>query len=133
MEQTYNQSAITYIKSDLTRYYGKSDLKTFFKAYLKNSTIRWHCAFRLCHDKGIHKYIGYALWSVNSSKKKYKYLRIRKSGSVYILDMADRLQSIQRHKLEITAICLSLLRLVQMRGGSNYRRQCLYRAKCLYC
>ncbi len=74
------ENSITYIKSDLTRYYGKSNYKTFIKAYLKNSTIRWQCAFRLCHDKGVLKYVGYVLWIINRSKQRIQIPRTTEIG-----------------------------------------------------
>lgn len=41
-----------YIKSDLMRYYGKCDVLTFFIAYIRNSTFRFQCIFRLCKYGG---------------------------------------------------------------------------------
>ena len=58
-----------YIKSDLMRYYGKYDLWTFCKAYL-HATIRFQVAFRLCHEKGLLKFLGKVLWIINRSKKR---------------------------------------------------------------
>ena len=46
-----------YIKSDLYRYYGKSDLLTFLKA-LCNSTIRFQIILRMCQTNGLLKYAG---------------------------------------------------------------------------
>ncbi len=34
-----------YIKSDLIRYYGKTNFLIFLKVYLKNSTVRFQVAF----------------------------------------------------------------------------------------
>ena len=58
-----------YIKSDLYRYYGKSNLLTFFKGYLINRGFRFQCAFRLCQDKGLKKIFGYFLWTISRTKK----------------------------------------------------------------
>lgn len=57
-----------YIKSDLMRYYGKYDLHTFVKAYFRNGTFRFQCAFRLCHCKGLKKILGLFLWGINRTK-----------------------------------------------------------------
>lgn len=58
-----------YIKSDLYRLYGKCDFLTFWKAYLRNATFRFQCAFRLCHGKGFQKLVGLFLWGLNRTKK----------------------------------------------------------------
>lgn len=58
-----------YIKSDLMRYYGKYDYRTFFKAYFRNSTFRLQYAFRLCHCKGLTKLFGLFLWAINPNRK----------------------------------------------------------------
>ena len=58
-----------YVKSDLMRYYGKYDTVTFLKAYLKNSTFRFQCAFRLSRSSGLEKIIGLFLWKLNRTKK----------------------------------------------------------------
>lgn len=57
------------IKSDLFRYYGKCDLITFIRGYLRNRTFRFLCAFRLCNSKGIMKVIGEILWKLSMTKK----------------------------------------------------------------
>lgn len=59
---------IDYIKSDLIRYYGKTDIITFFSAYIKNKTFRFQFAFRLCHGKGIVKLIGCILYKLNRNR-----------------------------------------------------------------
>ena len=58
-----------YIKSDLMRYYGKYDILTFFKAYLRNRTFRFQYAFRLCQCTGFIKFIGLFLWAINKTRK----------------------------------------------------------------
>lgn len=58
-----------YVKSDLTRYYGKCDFKTFLKAYRTNSTFRFQYAFRMCQSKGIKKKFGLFLWRISRMKK----------------------------------------------------------------
>jgi serine O-acetyltransferase len=58
-----------YIKSDLMRYCGKYDAFTFFKAYLKNPTFRFQCAFRMCQSTGFSKIIGLFLWKINRTKR----------------------------------------------------------------
>ena len=59
-----------YVKSDLMRYYGRSDRITFIKAYLKNSTFRFQVAFRLAQaKKGGERLVGLFLWKINRSKK----------------------------------------------------------------
>ncbi len=56
-----NNKTIEYIKSYLFRYYGKNNFLTFIKAYLRNKTFRFQCAFRMCNGKGLSKYIGILL------------------------------------------------------------------------
>ena len=58
-----------YIKSDLMRYYGKTNFITFIKAYFKNRTFRFQYAFRLCNTKGLKKYIGYVLYKTNRTRR----------------------------------------------------------------
>lgn len=69
-----------FVKSDLMRYYGKTDVFTFLKAFLRNSTFRFQCAFRLCNSRGIEKYVGYFLWLTNRTKKVIKLPRKTKVG-----------------------------------------------------
>lgn len=57
-----------YIKSDLMRYYGKSDGCTLVKAYLTDRTFRFQCAMRLCRETGVKKYIGKVLYKMNPMK-----------------------------------------------------------------
>ncbi len=71
-EENKEISVIEYIKSDLYRYYGKSDIRTFIKAYLLKPTIRWHVAFRLCNGNSICKMIGYILWILGTTRKQIK-------------------------------------------------------------
>ena len=59
-----------YIKSDLYRYYGKCDIKTFIKAILKNRTFRFQYILRLRQSKGLKKLLGRILWIFNSTKHK---------------------------------------------------------------
>lgn len=58
-----------YIKSDLMRYYGKYDTKTFINAYLRDRTFRFQCAFRLCRCTGFAKRVGMVLWKINRTKR----------------------------------------------------------------
>lgn len=58
-----------YIKSDLMRYYGKYDTKTFINAYLRDRTFRFQCAFRLCRCTGFTKRVGIVLWKINRTKR----------------------------------------------------------------
>lgn len=58
-----------YIKSDLYRHYGKCDFFTFLKAYITNNIIRFQVAHRLCNAESAVKYLGYALWVLNRTKK----------------------------------------------------------------
>ena len=59
-----------YIKSDLMRYYGKYDFKTFSKAYLTNPTFRFQYAFRLCNSNNfIPKMVGFILYRLNKTRK----------------------------------------------------------------
>ena len=57
-----------YVKSDLMRYYGNYDFRTFIKAYLKNRTFRFQYAFRLCRCTGFAQLIGRILWKLNRTK-----------------------------------------------------------------
>ncbi len=69
-----------YILSDLHRYYGKHDLKTFIIAFLKDRTFRFQCAFRLCNDKGINRIIGLVMWRLNRSRHTIQLPRQTKVG-----------------------------------------------------
>lgn len=69
-----------YIKSDLFRYYGKSDFVTFLKAILKNRTFRFQFVFRMCQGKGVLKMLGGALWLLNQSRKSIVLPRCTKVG-----------------------------------------------------
>lgn len=57
-----------YVKSDLMRYYGNYDLRTFINAYRKNRTFRFQYAFRLCHCTGFSRLVGRILWKLNRTK-----------------------------------------------------------------
>lgn len=57
-----------YVKSDLLRYYGKVDFKTFLIAYRNNRTFRFQYAFRLMHSTGLEKFVGKILWKLNRTK-----------------------------------------------------------------
>lgn len=69
-----------YVKSDLFRYYGKSDIFTFFKALLVNKTFRFQYALRMCQTKGIKKYYGRILWKLNRTKKNIEIPRTTSIG-----------------------------------------------------
>lgn len=69
-----------YIKSDLMRYYGKYDGATFIKAYFTNPTIRFLCAFRLCHSTGLARILGSFLWKMNWTKNRIQISRKTKIG-----------------------------------------------------
>ena len=69
-----------YIKSDLYRYYGKSDFLTFVKAILRHRTVRFQYAFRLCQTKGISKYWGLLLWELNHTRRSIRLPRTTKVG-----------------------------------------------------
>lgn len=57
-----------YIRSDLFRYYGKSDTGTMMKALWKNRTFRFQYIFRLCQATGLRKRFGGILWRLNRTK-----------------------------------------------------------------
>ena len=59
-----------YVKSDLFRYYGKSDLITFIKAIVKNGTFRFQYVFRTCQSNSILRYWGNFLWALNRTRKR---------------------------------------------------------------
>jgi serine O-acetyltransferase len=69
-----------YIKSDLMRYYGKYDGATFIKAYFKNPTFRFLCAFRLCNCTGLARILGSFLWKMNWTKNRIQISRKTKIG-----------------------------------------------------
>lgn len=69
-----------YVKSDLFRYYGKSDFVTFLKAMLRNRAFRFQYAFRMCQRKGVIKYIGGVLWIFNQTRKNIVLPRTTKVG-----------------------------------------------------
>lgn len=57
------------IKSDLMRYYGKTDKATMLKGLLKNPTFRFQFILRLCQGTGIIKFFGRILWKFNRTRK----------------------------------------------------------------
>lgn len=69
-----------YIKSDLMRYYGKYDRKTFVKAYLGDRTFRFQCAFRLCQDSGLKKILGKILYKLSWTKYQIQLPQATKVG-----------------------------------------------------
>ena len=69
-----------YIKSDLTRYYGRYDTVTFIKALFLDSTFRFQVVFRLCSQKGIVKLLGKILWRLNRTKKRIQLPKDTKVG-----------------------------------------------------
>lgn len=69
-----------YVKSDLMRYYGKYDLRTFITAYLMEPTFRFQYAFRLCQCKGITRKFGALLWKLNRTKNVIQIPRQTKVG-----------------------------------------------------
>lgn len=71
---------IDYIKSDLMRYYGKTNFITFCKAYLKNKAFRFQVAFRLCHGRGIVKFIGCILYKLDHNRNVIQIPRKTKIG-----------------------------------------------------
>lgn len=58
---------IKYIKSDLYRYYGKHNLKTFLYGIIFNKCFRFTFYLRLCQSKGIFKIIGLMLWTLSKN------------------------------------------------------------------
>lgn len=57
-----------YVRSDLFRYYGKYDTKTFLKAIFKNRVFRFQYILRMCQTEGISKYWGFILYKFNKTK-----------------------------------------------------------------
>lgn len=51
-----------YVKSDLFRYTGRIDNRSFLRLYLKNHCFRYQVAFRLLNTKGISCLFGTVLW-----------------------------------------------------------------------
>ena len=71
-----------YIKSDLYRYTGKTDLISFIKQYFNNKTpFRLQVAFRMCNSKKkSEKLIGNLMWLVNRQRKIVQIPRHMKIG-----------------------------------------------------
>lgn len=69
-----------YVKSDLFRYYEKSDPVTFLKALLRNRAFRFQYALRMCQSPGLTKYWGYILWILNRTKRSIQIPRNTKIG-----------------------------------------------------
>ena len=69
-----------YVKSDLYRYYGKIDFKTFIYAVLRNRTFRLQWILRLCQSNGISKWGGVILWKLNITKRSIQIPRRTKIG-----------------------------------------------------
>lgn len=71
-----------YVKSDLFRYYGKCDIKTFLRALFEDRVFRFQYVLRMCQTKGVSRYWGGVLWRFNRTKR---YIQIPISPK---LDMA---------------------------------------------
>ena len=69
-----------YVKSDLFRYYGKCDFKTFLKGYYKNRAFRLQVALRLSQGKGLTKILGNILWAINGSKQHIQISKKQRIG-----------------------------------------------------
>lgn len=69
-----------YVKSDLMRYYGRYDVMTFIRAYLKNRLFRFQFALRMCQGTGISKLFGLFLWKINRTKQVINIPRQTKIG-----------------------------------------------------
>ena len=69
-----------YIKSDVFRYYGEYNIKTFIKGYCENSTIRFLVAFRLSKTKGLKRLLGRVLWKLSKVKKNIQLHYITEVG-----------------------------------------------------
>ncbi|MEE0344536.1 MAG: hypothetical protein UDM08_07130 [Eggerthellaceae bacterium] len=52
-----------YVKSDLFRYTGSTDIKSFLKLYFQNAAFRYMCAFRYVKsEKKMERFLGKILW-----------------------------------------------------------------------
>lgn len=70
-----------YVKSDLKRYYGKYNYKTFVKAIIKNRAFRFQYVFRMCQkSKGISKLYWLIIWKLNRTRKMIQIPRKTKIG-----------------------------------------------------
>lgn len=69
-----------YIKSDVNRYYGKSDVFTVIKGYIKNRTIRWQIAFRMCQGGRIIRPIGVLLYYLSRNRYSIQIGRTTRIG-----------------------------------------------------
>lgn len=61
-----------YIKSDVYRVYGKADLLTIIKAFIKDRTLRFQIILRMRQSDGFVRFIGGALWVFNKTKQDIK-------------------------------------------------------------
>lgn len=68
-----------YVKSDLFRYYGKCDFKTFVKGWLRNRNFRFQYALRMCQTTGVSRLWGEFLYKLNRDKK---FLQIPKAVKI---------------------------------------------------
>lgn len=68
-----------YVKSDLFRYYGKCDFKTFVKGWLRNRNFRFQYALRMCQTTGVSRLWGEFLYKLNRDKK---FLQIPKAAKI---------------------------------------------------
>lgn len=58
-----------YVKSDLFRYYGKSDFWTMGRALVKDRVFRFQYALRMYQSKGLSRYYGFLLWIFNKTRR----------------------------------------------------------------
>lgn len=58
-----------YMKSDLMRYYGKTDALTFAKGLFLNRTFRFQCILRLGAGSGFKKALGFVLWKLCRTRR----------------------------------------------------------------
>lgn len=85
-----------YVKSDLFRYYGKSDWLTFVKAILRNDAFRFQYAFRMCKCRGVLKYWGGYCGFLIEPEKESACQDRRRLDMDYTLDMEGLLLLIQQ-------------------------------------
>lgn len=75
---------IEYIKSDLYRYYGKTNLKTFLKGFFLNKTFRYQVYLRMCNSRGVSKLIGLIMYKLSWNHNLYISYRTKIGYGLYI-------------------------------------------------
>ena len=75
-----SKNVMKYIKSDVYRYYGKSDVVTLLGGYVLKPLIRFHFALRLSSCEGWIGVMGRILWLLSFTRRKINIPYITKIG-----------------------------------------------------